>query len=82
MYAVLVRSEEVQQGCSVDGNNEIDEKKEYIYFGRMVNMCRYMDAKILQRIRSGWKVFTTIKDELKAKLDKTQCANLFNNAVL
>ena len=34
------------------------------------------------RIISGWKVFTTIKEVLKIKLDKTLHANVFNNTIL
>ena len=34
-------------------------------------MYREMDMEILQRIRSGWKALTLIKDVIKVKLDKT-----------
>ena len=29
-----------------------------------------------------WKTFTSIKDDLRAKLDKIFCANLFNSTIL
>ena len=45
-------------------------------------MCRDMYAEITQRIRSGWKAFTKIKDVLKAKLNNTLGANFFNSTVL
>ena len=35
----------------------------------------------LQTIRPGWKEFTTIKDMLKAKLNKILCANLFSTII-
>ena len=41
-----------------------------------------MDGEISQRIRSGWKAFIMLKNVLKAKLDNTQCVNLFNSNVL
>ena len=41
-------------------NNEIEEMEEYIYFGRMVNMCRDMDAEILGMIKSERKAFATL----------------------
>ena len=37
--------------------------------------------EITQQIKSGWKVFTTIKVVLKAMLNKTLRANLFNSTV-
>ena len=40
------------------------------------------DVKILLGIKSEWKAFITIKDVLKAKLDKTRRVYLFNNIVL
>ena len=35
-----------------------------------------------RRIRSRWNAFTTIKDVLPAKLDKTSFSNLFNSTIL
>ena len=45
--------------------------KEYVFLRWMVNMYRDIDAWILWKIRSGRKVFITIKVVLKANLDKT-----------
>ena len=45
-------------------------------------MRQDMNAVMLQRIRLGWKVLNMIKDMLKAKLDKTLHANLFNCTTL
>ena len=38
-----------------------NEVKDYVYLEWMLNMCQDMAAEIPQRIRSGWKAFTTIK---------------------
>ena len=62
-------------------SDEIAELKEYCYLSWMVNMCWDLDVEILWRRRSGG-VFTTIKDVLKANLDKTLRANHFNNSIL
>ena len=57
--------------------------KEYIDLGWTVDISSDMNReKKSQRIRSWWKAFITIKDVLKAKLDKTLCANLFNSTIL
>ena len=55
--------------------------KRWTWRGERVGLL-WMDEEISQRIRSGWKVCTTIKDLFKAKLDKTLCADLFNSPIL
>ena len=45
----------------------------------MVNVCRCGD--LCGRRKSGWEGFTTIKDVLKTKLDKTLLSNPFNSTV-
>ena len=49
---------------------------------RIVSMCQNMGVEILWRLKSGWKPFPMIKVVLKAKLDKTLHANLFNSIIL
>ena len=71
-----------EPSCIVVGSDEIKEMKVYIHLGGMVTMCRDMDEEISWRIKTGWKVFTTIKDVIQVNLDKTQCAYLFNGTVL
>ena len=48
----------------------------------LVNTCQDTDVESSQRISSGRKAFTKIKDVLKAKLDKTLHATLFNSTIL
>ena len=60
------------------GSDEIEKVKEYVYLGRMLNIYLNMYAEISWRMRSGSKAFTTIKDVFKAKMYKSQLANLFN----
>ena len=50
----------VLQDCIVVGSNEIEEVKEYINLGHMVNICLWMDAEILWGIRSEWKAYHDI----------------------
>ena len=57
-------------------SDEITVVKEYFNLKRMVDRCQNMDMENSRWIRSGWKAFSTIKDELKTKLDKTLCTNL------
>ena len=64
------------------GSNKIEDIKQYDYWDRMLNMCWDMDVEISWKIRSGKKVFTTIKEVLKAKLDITLRANLFKRIVI
>ena len=47
------------------------EVKDSVHLGRMVIMGRDKDAEISRRIRSGRKLFTTIKSLPMEKLDKT-----------
>ena len=45
-------------------------------------MRRDLTKEISRRIRSGWKAFNSVKDVLKAKLDKATRTHLFNGTVL
>ena len=77
MKTKLMYSKDESQSCIEVGNDEIKEVKEYLYLGWMVNNCRDMNVEIT----SVQKVFTTIKDLLKAKLDKILHANLFSGTI-
>ena len=72
-----MRCQNVPQGRIAMGSNEIEEAKEYVYFGRMLNIHRHLDAEI-----PGWKSLTRIKDVFKTKPDKTLPAKRFNSNVL
>ena len=43
-----MRFEDVPQGPIVVGNDGIEEVKENVFLGRMVNICRDLDEKILR----------------------------------
>ena len=65
-----MRPNDVPQGRIEVRRDGIEEVKEYVSFGRMMNIRRYMDTVISGKIRSGCELFTTVKSMLKAKLDK------------
>ena len=78
MITKILPSEDVPQGLLVVGSYEI-EVTGYVYEYRMVIMCWRMDAEISW---SSWKAFTTMKDVLKAKQNKTLNENLIYRTVI
>ena len=77
-----MRSDGVAAGRITVGSDELEEVQDYVYLGQEVNMRRDMEKEISRRIRAGWKAFNSVKDVLKARLDKSTRAGLFNATVL
>ena len=76
----FMHSENVPTGRVLIGSDEIE--KLLVYFWSLLNICQDMDEKNSLKIKSWWKVFTTIKVVFKAKLGKTKRTNLFYNIVV
>ncbi|EYC17831.1 hypothetical protein Y032_0029g1894 [Ancylostoma ceylanicum] len=60
----------------------LEDVREYVYLGRLLNMEYKIKPKIARRGRAGWAAYNSIKSVLEDTKGQKLRADLFNSTVL